>query len=467
MRSVLLWTLASAGGAFAFGLETIWNPARKPAYFNGEVHGTIMKTKTERWAARRAAGNFVSAQFAALPFTPCVNGRAGEFKCNNVDLYSFKSHKELGSPNGEGSSSWGWEYGGRDFAIIAQSDGAAFAEILSTGELDYIGRLPRTVGAAASIWRELRVSGDLLVVGSEATNHHIQFFDLKKLLTITPAQKPKTFNPTTDASIFKGLPTGRTHNVVINPDLPYVVSVGSAPRTNKFGGGLVFIDIKDPSNPTLLGYQAEDGYVHDAQCLLYRGPDAKFQGRDICYGYNEDTLTIYDVTNKANATIISRTTYTGASYTHQGWVLDPKDQRYLLLDDEYDEYNKKGLAKDGFPITYIWDITSLSKPVLTGYYKSSVKGIDHNQYVHNGKSYQSNYGNGLRILDVSSIPSDPTGAGVREIGFIDIYPEDDNLAGGGVVDFVGTWSSYGLYKSGWILINTIERGAYVVKYTGK
>ena len=83
--------------------------------------------------------------------------------------------------------------------------------------------------------------------------------------------------------------------------------------------------------------------------MPYKGPDEKYQGADICYGYNEDTLTIYDVTNKANATIISRTSYEGASYTHQGWVLDTENQEYLLLDDEYDEYDGAGEAADGYP----------------------------------------------------------------------------------------------------------------------
>jgi hypothetical protein len=45
----------------------------------------------------------------------------------------------------------------------------------------------------------------------------------------------------------------------------------------------------------------------------------------------------------------------------------------------------------------------------------------------------------------------------------DIYPEDDNTPGGGKVDFVGTWSSYALFKSGHILVNTMERGAFIVK----
>jgi hypothetical protein len=37
------------------------------------------------------------------------------------------------------------------------------------------------------------------------------------------------------------------------------------------------------------------------------------------------------------------------------------------------------------------------------------------------------------------------------------------VTGGGKVDFVGTWSSYALFKSGYILVNTMERGAFILK----
>lgn len=80
-------------------------------------------------------------------------------------------------------------------------------------------------------------------------------------------------------------------------------------------------------------------------------------------------------------------------------------------------------------VTYIWDIRDLENPKQTGLFKSPQYGIDHNQYIANGKAYQSHYGAGLRILDVSSIPSDPTGKGVKEVAFFDgvlvsqLYPE--------------------------------------------
>jgi choice-of-anchor B domain-containing protein len=269
------------------------------------------------------------------------------------------------------------------------------------------------------------------------------------------------------AGHFNDLPIGRTHNVVVNEEMGYAVAVGAQPRNSTCLSGLIFIDLADVTKPVKSGCSDIDGYVHDAQCIVYRGPDKKYNGRDICYGYNEDTLTIYDVSNKKNATIISRTSYQGASYTHQGWVLDPMNQEYLLLDDELDESRGNQPAADGYPVTYIWDIKSLESPKQTGIWKASVKGIDHNQYVINGLSYQSNYGAGLRVIDVSSIPSDPTGAGICEAAYFDIYPEDDTAPGGGIVKYSGTWSSYAYFKSGYIFINTIERGAFVVKMTSK
>lgn len=145
-------------------------------------------------------------------------------------------------------------------------------------------------------------------------------------------------------------------------------------------------------------------------------------------------------------------------------------QTHLVLDDELDEGEldpdrtpPDSPAIDGFPVTYIFDITNLEKPVNTGYYKSSVRSVDHNQFIYDGLAYQSNYQAGLRILDVSTIPSDPSGKSVKEIAYFDVYPPDDDEEGGGIAvwDF-GTWSHF-TFPSGWIVINTIDRGAFVVK----
>jgi hypothetical protein len=56
---------------------------------------------------------------------------------------------------------------------------------------------------------------EYMLIGSEATNHGVQFFDMKKLLDIDP-KSPKTFSTKTDlAGFFNDLPAGRSHNVVV------------------------------------------------------------------------------------------------------------------------------------------------------------------------------------------------------------------------------------------------------------
>ena len=80
---------------------------------------------------------------------------------------------------------------------------------------------------------------------------------------------------------------------------------------------------------------------------------------------------------------------------------------------------------------------------------------------------RSNYGAGLNVWDIRSIPQDPSGSSVCESGFFDVYPEDDEFAGGGSVFPYGSWSSFAGFKSGYIFVNTIGRGAFVVKMTSK
>ncbi|KAL8301255.1 hypothetical protein RB597_001931 [Gaeumannomyces tritici] len=457
---------------------------RAKVYDSGAIHEHIMDLKMSHWRAEKSAGVMDSSVWPRLNYTKCVNGVAAAipgdplhtFRCKNTDLYDFLPHAAIGSPRGTasgevGSSTWGWSdpVSGREFIAAGLFQGTSFIEILPTGKMRHVGFLP-TFGTLSenSLWREIRGYKHYMLIGSEQSGHGVQIFDMAKLLAVTDAEAPKTFGTPDLTGHFTGLPIGASHNVLSNEEAEYGVAVGARPRTSGCAGGLIFFDLKDPANPKQIACDPQDQYVHDAQCLIYRGPHTKYVGRDICYGYNEDTLTIYDVTDKNASKIISRISYEGFSYTHQGWVLDPNNQEYLLMDDEYDEFDKvAGPGFDQYPVTYIWDIRDLEKPKNTGLYKATQRGIDHNQYVIDGFSYQSSYTSGLRVYDVSSIPQDPTGGSVCEVAFFDIYPEDDSEPGGGAVQFSGSWASYAYFKSGFIFVNTIERGAFVVKMTSK
>ena len=61
----------------------------------------------------------------------------------------------------------------------------------------------------------------------------------------------------------------------------------------------------DPLNPIAAGGYSDDGYTHDAQVVIYNGPDTDYTGREIYIGSNEDEVVIVDVTDKNNPQHIS------------------------------------------------------------------------------------------------------------------------------------------------------------------
>ncbi len=66
--------------------------------------------------------------------------------------------------------------------------------------------------------------------------------------------------------------------------------------------------------------------------------------------------------------------------------------------------------------------------------------------------YQANYRAGLRVLTIKD-PVNP-----KEIAYFDTAPFHPNTAG-----FNGAWSVYPFFKSGTIIVSSIEQGLFVVK----
>lgn len=342
---------------------------------------------------------------------------------------------------------------GREFGVVCQWDGTAFVEVKKDGSMIYLGRLNSQAGA--SQWRDAKVIADHAYIGAESSGSGMQIFDLKQLLDIKPSA-PKTWAKE-DVVLFKEF--GNSHNIVANPATHTIFAAGTG-KDLKCKGGLWMVDVKDPKNPKDAGCVAEDGYTHDADCVIYKGPHKQYHGREICFNYNEKQLAIFDVTERSKPKMLSRMTYKDAVYCHQGWIIDP-EMKYLAFDDEADENFGWGPAKGGKTITYIVDIQDLTAPKITGYFQSSQKASDHNLYSIGGIVYQSNYGAGLRVIDMRSVVEDPTGKKFQEIGYFDVRPEDD--AEGGKPGYVAAWSVYPFFKSGHILINSIERGIFSVK----
>jgi choice-of-anchor B domain-containing protein len=388
----------------------------------------------------------------------CVDGTAGPFPCENVDLRSFLPLAEIGG--GNLNDIWGWtdRRTGREYALVGKTSGTAFVDITNARRPRYLGDLPshQPVETIFNVWRDIKVYRNHAYVVSEEPAHGMQVFDLRRL---RDARRPRTWTEDAHYSyVLDGTtsflppstrvlnPPDNAHNLAINEESGFAYAIGTSTCG---GGGPHMIDIREPKDPKFAGCVSEDGYTHDTQCVDYRGPDERFAGREICFSSNEDTVTLVDVTDKDNPVQLSRTGYETAAYTHQGWLTP--DQRHLIVDDELDEQEQGGQTK-----TYIFDVARLDAPSLIGVYDGRAESIDHNQYTLRDRSFQANYRSGLRILDTSQVAEGT----LSEVGFFDVYPPDD------AAEFNGAWSNYPYFGSGNVVISGIEQGLFVVRPRG-
>ena len=365
---------------------------------------------------------------------PCSSGMAGGYPCNGYDLLS---HIPLSTFNaGSGNDSWGWTdpQTGKEYSLVGLNNGTAFVDTSDPVNPIYLGKLP--THTQSSTWRDIKVYNNHAFVVSEASGHGMQVFDLTRLRNVS--NPPATFTEDAHFGNF-----GSAHNIVINEATGYAYAVGA----NTYSGGAHFINIQDPLNPVDEGGYSGSGYTHDAQVVIYNGPDANYQGQEIYFGNNEDRAVIVNVTDKANPELISDFNYSNVDYTHQGWLTE--DQRYFIIGDELDEL---GFGFDTRSI--VADYTDLDNPVFHDEYYGTTAAIDHNGYVVGNKYYLSSYTAGMRVIDISGIA---TPGSLNESAFFDTYPNNNNTS------FDGVWNVYPFFGSGNININDIDNGFFMVR----
>lgn len=367
--------------------------------------------------------------------TPCSGGYAGGYPCDGLTLQSFISLSSLNATSG--NDSWGWTdpQSGKEYALMGVNNGTVFIDISNPNNPKNLGKLI-SHNNRSSLWRDIKTYNNHAFIVSEANGHGMQVFDLTRLRGLS-ANPNRTFSADAHYGAF-----GKSHNIVINEDTGYAYVVGSG----LYGGGPHFINIQNPTNPTNAGGYSSDGYTHDAQVIVYHGPDPDYQGREILIGSNESKVVILDITNKSNPIKISSLSYSNYNYTHQGWFTE--DERYFILGDEEDEVHV------GFNTrTLIFDFNDLDAPTLKNTYYGPTAAIDHNGYVLKNRFYLANYEAGVRILNISDIAN----GNMTEINSFDTYPEANSA------NFHGAWNIYPYFESGNLLVSDYTRGFFLVK----
>jgi choice-of-anchor B domain-containing protein len=381
----------------------------------------------------------------------CAGGKAVTFACNEVDLVSFLPVEDIGGGRGVRLNDvWGWTdpQTGTEWAIVGRVDGTSFIDLSDPARPRYVGDLPMHAGSRANAWRDIKVyQNHAYIVADGAGDHGVQVFDLTRLRTASPAAAPVAF--TEDAHYDR---VASSHNIVINEATGFAYAVGVSSGGETCGGGLHMIDIREPKNPKFAGcFQDREtgnqrtGYSHDAQCVLYHGPDETYRGREICLGSNETALSVADVTDKANPIAISRASYPNVGYAHQGWF--DEQHEYFYMDDEGDEVS--GTVQH--TRTLVWDLKDLDDPVLIKEYLGPSTSSDHNLYVVGNTMYQSNYVSGLRVVDIAN-RAEP-----REVGFFDTVSATDDPG------FDGSWSNYPFFASGTIVVTSGKEGVFFLR----
>jgi len=156
------------------------------------------------------------------------------------------------------------------------------------------------------------------------------------------------------------------------------------------------------------------------------------------------------VTDKSNPVTVARMSYPNTAYAHQGWF--DEEQHYFYMNDELDEL--AGTVEG--TRTIVWDLAQLDDPIVANEYIGPVRASDHNLYVVGERMYQSNYGSGLRVLDIS----DRTNP--REIAFFDSAPYNENDPGHSSSES-GAWSNYPFFESGVVIFTSVREGLFIMR----
>ena len=431
------------GGSLALGAD------RAVAGVSGANGGSGVAAVFRRGEGGWGQPAWVSGGAEFLPVTGdevrCEDEVAAGFSCRDVDLLAFLPIESIGGEPGERvSDAWGWTdpLTGREYALVGRTRGAVFLDVTDPSDPVYVGVLPANPSGA----RDLKVYRDhLFFTGDGAGQHGLMVFDLTRLRDVTAT--PVTFEPDTR---WEGI--GSAHNLIIDTDAGTAFTVSTSGSGQTCGGGLVMIDIREPLSPEFAGCFTDTeglifpGRTHDAQCVVYTGPDRDYTGRELCFASNETALRIVDVTDKGAPRPISAAAYPGVAYIHQGWLTE--DQRYFYLDDELDEL----VGTTDRTKTLIWDVSDLDDPVVVGEYYGPNGSTDHNLYIDGDRMYQANYQAGLRVVDISD-PENP-----REVGFFDTTPYGADPPG-----FVGAWTAFPFFESGTVLVTSMHEGVFLLK----
>jgi len=386
----------------------------------------------------------------------CVNGKAGSFDCNNVDLLAHMPLSNFSTNPSTANDIWGHVdlNTGKEYAIIGLRNGVAVVDVTTPTAPVEVG----TVTGLSSIWRDIKVYQyydremgiwqAYAYATIDSSPDQVTIIDLNNL--------PHSVNLVSKSPV-----VSTAHNVYIsNVDPSYNIALsGLTPTlqltgTNKNGGAFTNYSLSDPTKLTVLSSQARgQGYTHDGASMVITDDrkNTACPNQDNCIvfiDFNEKEMKLWNISDANNVSLLGTGRYTDVAssdqYVHSGWPSE--DNQYIFVHDEFDEKDA------GINSTVrVFSIADLANPIHVGQWTGPTRAIDHNGFVRGNRYYLSNYERGFSVLDISD-PVHPA-----QVGFFDTYTPSNNAA------YNGGWGTYPYLPSGNILVSDIGSGLYILK----
>lgn len=488
-RNILAAGLAIAGLAFA--------PLTNAQLFDGQrSHGdskdNMIQSELIAAGLTERAGPAECEDTDGDGTEDSVTVQSVSFECTNIDLLSFVPNSEIIADlnidvltGGGVSDIWGWTSPttGDEYVIVGATNGAAALRITDPENPEYLGHILNT--GVQLVWFDIKINNDYAYIVSESIAMGMKILDLSLLDTLPEVPVAGATIPIPTLTFPLDL---TAHNVVIDEeaDMLYLVGSGNVGAgvlagvsdslcsvltgTTADNQGLFGFDISQPQLPVPVGCHAEQGYVHDAQCETYHGPDTEHQGKPICVTAHEDGVAWVDMSDPAAPVTLfdtataedSEALYPGVSYSHQGWMSE--DQTLYYHGDELDEDGTQPTR------TFVYDMADLDNVELAFINEPGGINIDHNMYTHRGLLFQSNYTAGLQVFAQEPVVDEETGEKSLEmVAQFDVFPDctglpvpfDDIRCDGAV--FAGTWSNYPYFESGTLAVTATEDGVFFLR----
>ncbi len=387
----------------------------------------------------------------------CVDGSAGSFDCNNIDLLAHMPLNAFSSRPSSANDIWGHVdlNTGDEYALIGLRNGVAVVNVTDPENPSEVG----TIRGANSTWRDIKVyqyydnSINAWQAYAYATidsaNNHVTIINLNQLPnSVSLAENNRAVTKAHNVYISN---VDHTLNIALPGLTPSLQLIGSS----RFGGAFHSYSLNTPATLTSLSNNYfGSGYTHDGASINITDSRKDSQCNtqsDSCtvfIDFNEKEMKLWNITDTSATTLLGTGVYDDVAkinqYVHSGWGTE--DKQHIFLHDEFDE-------KDGGlnSTVRIFSIADLNNPTQVGQWTGPTRAIDHNGFVRGNRYYMSNYERGLTVLDITD-PANPV-----TVGFFDTYTPSNNAG------FNGAWGTYPFLPSGNILVSDIGSGLYILK----